>query len=411
MNRESVIESPYAWARLAAAVGLSTIGGVGMWSIVVALPAVQAEFGVTRASASLPYTMAMIGFMTGTVLMGRLADRFGIMVPMLLGIVMLSIGYVVTSFAGGITSFAILYGLLVGLLGGSAMFAPLLADTSLWFDRRRGLALGLCASGNYFAGTLWPPVIEHFIAEIGWRETHVWIGVFCLVTMLPLAFVLRRRPPAQAAPPAAVNGAAVFGTRPLGLPPNLVQGLLVVAGVACCVAMSMPQVHIVAYCVDLGYGPARGAEMLSLMLGFGIVSRLASGWILDRIGGLATLLLGSTLQGLALAFYLPFDGLASLYIISAMFGLVQGGIVPSYAFIIRELFPASQAGFRVSLAISATMAGMALGGWLSGAIFDLTGSYKAALVNGIAWNILNVTIASLLLRRMLRQEKVATAAA
>lgn len=197
MTKTSVIELPYAWLRLGAAVALSTIGGVGMWSIVVALPAVQAEFGVTRGSASLPYTLAMVGFMAGTVLMGRLADRFGIMVPMLLGTVMLSIGYVLTSFAGGITSFAILYGLLVGLLGGSAMFAPLLADTSLWFDRRRGLAIGLCASGNYFAGTLWPPVIEHFIAEIGWRETHVWIGVFCLVTMLPLALVLRRRPPAR----------------------------------------------------------------------------------------------------------------------------------------------------------------------------------------------------------------------
>lgn len=399
----SEIESRYAWARLVAAVVLGTVGGVGMWSVVVALPAVQADFGVTRADASLPYTLAMIGFVFGTVLMGRLADRCGIVVPIVGATIALALGYVATAFAGSITSFAILYGLLIGLFGGSAFFAPLLADTSLWFDRRRGLAMGLCASGNYLAGTFWPPVIEHFIAEIGWRQTHIWIAVFCLVTMLPLALMLRRRPPLQAAPqPTAANPLPSSG-RPLGLPPNVVQGLLIVAGLGCCVAMSMPQVHIVAYCVDLGYGPARGAEMLALMLGFGIVSRLASGWILDRIGGLATLLLGSVMQGAALAFYLPFDGLASLYVISAMFGLVQGGIVPSYAFIVREHFPAAQAGLRVSIAISATLAGMALGGWLSGAIYDLTGSYKAALVNGIVWNLVNVTIVSWLLLRQWRR--------
>jgi MFS family permease len=174
------------------------------------------------------------------------------------------------------------------------------------------------------------------------------------------------------------------------------------AGLSCCVAMSMPQVHIVAYCVDLGYGPARGAEMLSLILGFGMVSRLASGWILDHIGGFKTLLIGSTLQAIALAFYLPFDGLMSLYVISAVFGLVQGGIVPSYAVIVRELFPGSEAGLRVSLVLSSTLAGMALGGWMSGAIFDATGSYQAALINGIGWNLLNMLIAFWLLQRWRR---------
>jgi len=403
------IESRYAWLRLAASVGLGTIGGVGMWSIVVAMPAVQAEFGIARAEASLPYTATMIGLMTGTVIIGRLSDRFGLMLPAMGAVLLLAGGYLATAFAPGIVSFALLYGGLIGL-GGSAMFAPLMADVSLWFARRRGLAIGLAAAGNYFAGTLWPPVVEHFIARDGWRATHIGIAAFCLVTMLPLLLVLRRRPPVQPAPALAAAGQPAFGTRPLGLSPRLVQGLLVIAGVCCCVAMSMPQVHIVAYCVDLGYGPARGAEMLSLMLGFGIVSRLASGWILDRIGGLPTLLLGSVLQAIALAFYIPFDGLTSLYIISAMFGLVQGGIVPSYAFIIRELFPAREAGFRVSLTISATMAGMALGGWLSGAIYDATGSYRAALFNGVAWNIGNALIAIWLLWRALRPQPAAVAA-
>ena len=185
----------------------------------------------------------------------------------------------------------------------------------------------------------------------------------------------------------------------LGLPAGAVQGLLCVAGVACCVAMSMPQVHIVAYCGDLGFGAARGAEMLALMLGMGVVSRLVSGWISDRIGGLRTLLLGSLLQGVALLLFLPFNGLVSLYVVSAMFGLFQGGIVPAYALIVREYFSPKEAGARVGTVLMATLFGMALGGWMSGAVFDLTGSYHAAFINGIGWNLLNVGIVSFLLYR------------
>jgi MFS family permease len=403
-----LIDSPYAWSRLAASVGLSTIGGVGMWSIVVALPAVQAEFGVTRADAALPYTLAMIGFVFGGTMMGKLADRFGIIVPAMIGAISLASGYIATAFAPSLGAFAVIYGVLVGLFGSSAHFAPLFADASLWFDRRRGLAIALCASGNYLAGTFWPPVVEHFIAVAGWRQTHIGIGLFCLATMLPLALVLRRPAPSQKL--AAEAAAASDANRAIGLPPNVTQGLLVLAGLCCCVAMAMPQVHIVAYCVDLGYGPARGAEMLALMLGFGVVSRLVFGWVLDRIGGLPSLLLGSTLQAIALALYLPFDGLMSLYVVSAIFGLVQGGIIPSYAVIVRELFPAKEAGFRVSLAVSSTLAGMAFGGWLSGAIFDWTGSYQAALLNGIGWNLVNMLIVAwLLMRRRQGQTPAAVA--
>ncbi|MDN3567305.1 MFS transporter [Paeniroseomonas aquatica] len=391
------VESGYAWVRLVAAVCLSTLGGVGLWSIVVALPAVQQEFGTLRAGASLPYTLTTIGFAIGGVVMGRAADRFGVMVPVIFGTVMLSAGYVATAFATSMLGFAIIYGGLIGLLGSCALFGPLVADTSLWFSRRRGIAVSLCASGNYFAGALWPPVLQHYIETVGWRQTHIGIGIVCLVTMLPLALVLRRRPPVQSATLAPLPGGRQRGT--FGLSPNAFQALLMVAGVSCCVAMAMPQVHIVAYCVDLGYGAARGAEMLSLMLACGVVSRLASGWILDRIGSLATLLMGASLQAVALALFLPFDGLVSLYVVSAVFGLFQGGIVPSYAIIVRESFPPEEAGFRVGLVLSSTLIGMAIGGWMSGAIFDATGSYQAAVLNGLAWNALTMGIALWLILR------------
>jgi MFS family permease len=405
--READVETTYAWLRLIAAVCLSTIGGVGMWSVVVAMPALQTEFGVARSAVSLPYTLTMVCFGIGGVVMGRLADRFGAMVPVMLAAIALGVGYVLAGATTTLWQFSVVQGVLLGF-GSSATFAPLIADTSKWFTRRRGIAVGICASGNYLAGAIWPPVVQHFIQGVGWRHTYAGIGVFCVATMLALALALRRRAPGVAAE-ADTARAAPWSDRPLGLSPSALQVLLSIAGVACCVAMSMPQVHLVAYCADLGYGPARGAEMLSVMLGSGIVSRLASGWICDHIGGLRTLLLGSTLQGVALLLFVPFDGLVSLYLIAALFGLFQGGIVPSYAIIIRDYFPPQEAGWRVGVVLMATLFGMALGGWMSGAIFDVTGSYKAAFVNGLVWNALNVSIAVWLLKRSRDQVQLARA--
>jgi len=388
--------SRYAWLRLGAALMLGSIGNVGMWSFVVALPAVQADFGVVRADASLPFTLTMIGFGLGGVLAGRLADRFGVLVPVVCGAILLVLGYLAAGYAANLWWLAGAYAV-IGV-GSSTTFGPLMTDVSLWFTRRRGIAVTLAACGNYLAGTLWPPVVQHFIAVAGWRPTHIGIGMFCVVAMLPLALLaLRRRAPMHHGAHAAAKFADT--QQVLGLSPNALQALLVVAGVGCCVAMAMPQVHIVAYCGDLGYGVARGAEMLSLMMASGVVSRLASGFIADKIGGVATLLLGSVMQGVALFLYLWFDGLTSLYVISGLFGLFQGGIVPMYALIVREYFPPQEAGGRLGVILLATLVGMALGGWMSGAIFDLTGSYRAAFANGLVFNLLNGAIALWLLMR------------
>jgi MFS family permease len=397
----SAIDSRYAWFRLAATLLISTIGNVGMWSVVVVLPAVQAEFGTARAEASLPYTLTMVCFGLGGILMGRAADRIGIVAPVIIGALALGAGYIAAGYSTSILQFALAHGLLIGLFGSGALFGPLIADISHWFQRRRGLAVAVCASGNYFAGAIWPPIVQHMAATIGWRHAYIAIGFVTMLSLVPLALALRRRLPAHelsAAEAAAVERQSAVPA----MSPATLQTLLMIAGVACCVAMSMPQVHLVAYCVDLGYGAARGAEMLSLMLGFGIVSRLASGWICDRIGGFATLLTGSVLQALALLFYVPFDGLTSLYIVSAMFGLVQGGIVPSYAIIVRDQFAPSEAGARVGIVLMATLIGMALGGWMSGAVYDYTGSYQAAFINGFAWNLLNIGIVLWLMHKLRR---------
>ncbi|WP_428649919.1 MFS transporter [Roseibium sp.] len=396
-----VQDGPYAWFRLAISILLSTLGGAGMWAVVIVLPAVQQDFGIDRAGASLPYTATMIGFAAGNYLLGRFVDRYGIVLPVIASAFSLSAGFALAALAPNIWMFTLLQGVLIGL-GTSATFGPLVADISHWFVKRRGLAVACAACGNYFAGVLWPSFIQWSLTTTDWRGAYLQIAVICLVTMIPLALILRRPPPETAFSGAAGSGGA--GHRSVRLSPSALQWLLVLAGLACCVAMSMPQVHIVAYCVDLGYGVAPGADMIALMTGAGVVSRLATGFLADRIGGVRTLLIGSVLQCAALFLYIPFNGLTSLYLVSLIFGLSQGGIVPSYAVIVREYLPAREAGQRVGLVIMATILGMALGGWLSGLIYDMTGSYQAAFLNGIAWNLLNMTIAVFILMRGRRQD-------
>lgn len=398
----SLIDSRQAAWRLLVTLGLVVLGNSSMYVVSVVLPAVQAEFGIGRADASLPYTMMMVCLGLGGMWTGRLADRHGLTPVLWVGALAVCGGFVWAGLSGSIWAFGLAHGLL-GLIGSSSTFAPLLADTALWWSRRRGIAVAICASGNYIAGALWPPIVQHGIQTIGWRHTYVLLGIFCGLGMFVLSLRMRQRPPLVSAAPAIAQAPIVDRRRPFGLKPAHAQFLLCVAGVACCVAMSMPQVHIVAYCSDLGFGAARGAEMLSLMLACGIVSRLVSGVICDRIGGIRTLLLGSALQGVALSLFLPFDGMVPLYVISAMFGLFQGGIVPSYAIIVREHFAPEEAGARVGSVIMATLVGMALGGWLSGWVFDVTGSYHAAFLNGIGWNLLNFSIAFWLFRRVRSQ--------
>ena len=389
-------DGSYAWFRLAVSILLSTLGGAGMWAVVIIMPAVQVDFGIARAGSALPYTLTMIGFGLGNYLLGRVVDRYGIVLPVIASAVSLGAGFALAAISPNSWVLSLAQGVLIGL-GTSATFGPLVADVSHWFVKRRGLAVACAACGNYLAGVLWPSLIKWNLGTGDWRDTYLLIAVICLVTMIPLALALRRRPPETAF--SAAPAASGFHQATTGLSPQALQMLLFVAALGCCVAMAMPQVHIVAYCVDLGYGVAPGAEMIAIMTAAGVASRLVSGVLADKIGGVRTLLIGSVLQCAALFLFIPFNGLASLYLVSLIFGLSQGGIVPSYAVIVREYLPAREAGQRVGLVIMGTILGMALGGWLSGWIYDLTGSYQAAFLNGIAWNFLNITIMIFILMR------------
>lgn len=408
-----LIDGRYAWMRLGISLILGSIGSVGMWSVVVILPAVQAEFAVDRADASFPYTLTMLGFAAGNVLIGRYTDKVGVFVPVLVSAIAVGAGFVGAAYSNALWQFALLQGLLVGI-GTSATFGPLVADISHWFRRRRGVAVAIAACGNYVGGALWPVAIQILMRESDWRSAYVLIGVFCVATMIPLALFLKRSPPRMDTIPPAPSAARAGAAAPVAAMPYSGRTLMImlsVAGVACCMAMSMPQVHIVAYCSDLGYGVGAGADMLALMLAGGAVSRIGFGFVADRLGGVRTLLIGSVLQFFGLLFFLPFDGLTSLYLVSLMFGLAQGGIVPCYAIIVREYMPARVAGQRVGFLIMATIFGMAGGGWISGWIYDLTLSYQAAFLHGIAWNIVNIAIMTNLLLQTRPRDPAVPAAA
>src|SRR5437764_4613678 len=291
-SSQFIPDSAQAWVRLALALAIASVGGVGMWSVAVTLPAVQAEFGATRGAVSLAFTLAMLGFGLGGVVTGKITDRFGIVAAMALSIAFLGSAYVLAGLSTTLWQFIAVY-FLIGL-GCSATFAPLMAEVSHWFERYRGLAVTIVASGNYVGGAIWPPLVNWGVQSMGWRETHIAIGIFCAVTLAILLVVLRAhvgsggaRDHANAPPPQV----------DLNLSTNALTVLLCIASISCCVAMAMPQVHIVAYCGDLGYGVARGAQMLSLMMAFGVISRIGSGFLADKIGGIRTLLIGSGVQG------------------------------------------------------------------------------------------------------------------
>ena len=388
-------DSAYSWLRLGLSLMLALVGNIGMWAVIVVLPDMQGEFGVERADATFPYIATMIGFAAGNLLLGRAVDRWGITPVLALAAVALGAGFAGAAFAGSIYVVSAIH-VLLGL-GASASFGPLIADISQWFMRRRGIAVAIAASGNYLSGTAWPPFIAWVVADYGWRGAYIALAVAVVVVVLPGAFLLRRQIDDASTARAASHAAGMAATT--GLSPRALVLLLSLAGVGCCVAMSMPQVHIVVLCMDRGFGAKAGAEMLSVMLAGGVVSRLAFGALSDRLGGLKTLLLGSLLQGMALCLFLLDGGLASLYVVSLIFGLSQGGIVPAYAIIVREYLPPKEAGQRVGIVMSATILGMALGGWLSGWLYDQSGSYALAIWNGIAWNVLNFAIVFMILFR------------
>jgi MFS family permease len=399
-NARGSIEVPYGWVIVTASLLIHTIG-LGVPNVLfVALKPIAADFDWPRAVPSMAYSLMMIGTGIGGVFMGWWMDKRGVMSPVMFGSVMIGLGALVASRSDGMWSLYVANGLLMGLLGKAAMIAPLAANVTRWFDRRRGLAVAIIASGQGFAGAIWPPVFDALNTSVGWRDTYFYFGLFAIASMVPLSLLLRPQPPI---PPAhARPGGHSDDGRVLGLPPNGVQAILWIAVIGCCTAMAMPIVHLVSHATDLGVSPMHAAQMLSLLFGAAFFSRIGFGVLADRIGGVRTLIIASVCQAIMLLVFATVEGVAALYVAALLFGLGFSGIMPCYALIVRLLFPAGEAGWRIATIYTFAAAGMALGGWLGGAIYDLTGTYRWAFLTGFGFNVMNLALIGMVWLRQVR---------
>jgi MFS family permease len=397
------IESRSSWVAAALTTAVLAISYGAPLLVVVGLKPIAATLGTDRSVVALAGALVWVGTGMGGIVMGWLADRIGVRPTVVFGALMAALGLAISAI-GQVWALFLGHAILIGLLGNSAHFPPLVVYVSRWFDRRRGTAVALISSGQYIAGMVWPSVFERAMARFGWQVTMLGYAVVLAAAILPLALFLQ--PPPQ--PSRAAVGAAGARRRPraLGLPANLVQGLLCAAGFLCCVPMAMPAGHLVAFCTDLGIAAAHGAAMLSVLLGSAFVARLFWGWLADRIGGLGTVLAGSACQALAIfAFTLTQDEIG-LFAISTVYGLGFSGIIPAYVLAVRELFPSTEASWRVPTLLFVSMAGMAFGGWFAGALYDHFGFYAPAFAAGAVFNLANLVVIGFLAMRQVRQSRL-----
>ena len=392
MNNNLIdLDSREAWFRLIIIFIMSVVGTAGMWSVVIIMPSIQSEFQLDRAASTYPYVTTMLGYGIGNVIIGRMLDKIGIKKPIIFALTLLILSYLLSTLATNVLWLSIIQFFLG--FSAAAFFGPMMADISKFFYKRKGLAVSLVASGQHLCGAIWPFLIKDFLLDGEWRHAHLFIAFVCSI-IIPILFFLigNKKPNIEMNNNTEKKEESVNSNLKLSISNRNVQTLLMFAGVFCCIAMSMPQVHIVPLCIDSGFGLAVGTEILSYMLFAAVTSRVLFGLLSDKIGPIQTLILGSTLQAISLSMFLPFDSQLSLYIVAVFFGLSQGGIVPIYAVIISKFLPSNEVAERVGLIIFATVIGMSLGGWLSGEIYDYTNSYKLAFLNGIFWNVINLSI-------------------
>ncbi|MGB6794706.1 MAG: MFS transporter [Pseudolabrys sp.] len=401
----SSIETKASWAVATAALVTMLMAFGAAWITAVALKDIAAEVDGVRSIPALASALAWLGSGVGGILMGRIAEKVGTRWTVIFGSLMIAVGLAISTL-GPPWPLWIGHGIFIGLIGLGGINAPMYIYVSRWFDRRRGSALALISSGSYLAGAMWPPMFERAIANFGWRETMLWYALAEVVVIIPLAVIYFRAPP-ELILPAAPHDSAAGKARVLGWPPNLVFGVICAAAVLCCVPMAMPQGHLVAFCSDLGISRSAGALMLSVLLGTAFLSRQIWGAISDRIGGIATVLIGSAWQSASMTAFLLTQNEVGLFTVAAAFGLGFSGIIPAYVLALRELFPASEASWRIPTLLLFSGAGMALGGWLAGLLYDHFAYYAPAFATGVGANILNLLLIGILVARQRLRFKTA----
>jgi MFS family permease len=397
------VEGRASWIAAGAALTILSLAYGSTLVIVVGLRAMELDLGVSRSALALAGALTWIGTGLGGIVMGWLADRIGVRNCVLAGGVMIACGLALSSL-GTVWALYVGQGVLIGFLGMGAVYPPLLIYVSRWFDRRRGTAIALISSGQYVAGVVWPAAFERLIVGYGWRLTYLIFAGIVLLSVVPLAAFFLHPAPETAGSAVSWAGAKHAGvTRILGLPRNAVQAVICIAGFCCCVPMAIPQAHLVAFCGDIGIGTATGATMLSVLLGSAFVSRQFWGSFADRHGGLKAVFAGSALQAVSIGAFLLTQSEVGLFAVAMVYGFGFSGIIPAYVVAIRDLFPSTEASWRIPLVLFAAMGGMAFGSWFAGSLYDHLGFYAPAFGAGVLFNVVNLTLVGLLITQQAKR--------
>ena len=382
----SGVDSPYAWRLAIVSMFCICLGGGSIYLPVVALKEIAAEFGDRRAVPSMAYMLGFFFMGIGGVLMGWLADRMSPRVPLMIaGVSILAGGWLAGS--GGEFALYAGYAIPLGFLGNSATFTPAMNNIQGWFDRRRSTAVSLISVGPAVSGFVWPQIYRWLLPDVGWRQTLVIYGVVAGTLLFLCAFYVRPAPIL-----CRVGKRAAEDLPALPMPSFALMALLSAAGFCCCTAMAVPFVHMVAFCGDLGFATARGSEAISLILLTAVAATFAMGRLSDYIGPIKVSLLCAVIQIASLLGFVFVESLSGIYTLSVIHGIPYIAIVQGYALILRYLYGPSIAGWRLGVVMLFAMAGMAVGGWLGGAIFDATLSYRTAFQAALAFNLLNLML-------------------
>ena len=394
---------------LASSLTLTFVGSGSLFLITVTLKDLAAEFGWPREVPSLAFSLQFIGGGLGGILMGYLLDKVGSFVLPLIASFAVVLGAILTTMVETQWQLYAIYLVLFGFLAQGSLYAPLMANIAKWYERRRGMAVGIVASGQSLSGIVWPPIFGIAVTEIGWRNGFIGFSIIAGCIMLPLCLVFVRKPPsiktlqdAEDLDLAGKKGANAQRARKsqTNLSHFQFQLALCAAILGCCVSMGLPLAHLVAHATDRGLALTDAVTVLSVTLMAAFTSRvLIVGLLSDRYGGLMALFCFSALQAAMLGLLTMADTTLLLYVVGIGFGLGYGGIFPVYAVIVREYMPPEEAGRRTGIVFLFGACAMGFGSWMGGNLFDVTGSYTLPFLIGVAANATNLVIVGILMTK------------
>jgi len=390
--KDRVSEHAYGWVIVAVSTVCLALGFGASGTVSVFMKPFEQEFGWFRADISMAYTMHTIGAALGGLVWGSLSDRIGARKIAFIGAVAMSAGLAALRWQDSLWSLYLLY-FLIGALGFACLFTPLLALSGLWFDARKGLAIGIVTAGGALGQGVVPYLAQLLITEFGWRAAALYLGAGYFILLCPLVFLLRPAPSVAQ----SHNQADRSDSNLWNVPHAITIPWLCLAGLFCCVCMAVPLVHLVPLGIGLGCSPQAAAGLLLSLMVSGVFGRLFFGWLADRIGGLPAYFLASLAQTSVVFWFTQTNDIATLFRLSVLFGFGFAGVMTCLLICAREAAPLRMSGTAMAIVSTVGWVGMGLGSYQAGFFYDITANYLLSYANAAIAGILNVLIVAALI--------------